>query len=161
MEARITMPSPETDTDLVDSIQSLEKDVFELWKYFEDRADELSDRLWTTGTWLTAILAAILVVPFTAKFIEVQPGNFPLSVGFAFPVILVSLFGIAFGVYALLVLKDIKEHIETNWRKAKYIRKKNWDIAIGFRKSGWRLLRAIISLEVLAFAALLILGLVR
>jgi hypothetical protein len=153
--------SSETDKQLVDSIQRIEKDSLELWKYFEDRADSLIDRLWTTGTWLTAILGAVLTVPFTGKFVEIVSGCFPLKVNHAFPLIVVSLFGLVFGVYALLVLKDIKEHIETNWRRTKYIRIKEWDEAVGFRKPGWNVLRVIVTLEALAFVALLVLGLVK
>ena len=67
------------DKDLIQWVKKADKDLFERWKYFEERADKLK-RLWITGTWLATILSAGLALPFTAKFIQVAEGAKPPAV---------------------------------------------------------------------------------
>ena len=48
----------ESDKELVESLILLTDNRFEVWKYFEERADHLGEQLWTVGIWLMALLAA-------------------------------------------------------------------------------------------------------
>jgi hypothetical protein len=159
VEAVMDDKGPNRDVMLVDSLRAMGSDALGLWKYFEDRADYLADRLWTTGTWLTAILAAVLAVAFSSKTVEVVSEGLPLKVSSPLPLTLIAAFGVAFSIYALAVVIDIKKHIESNWRRAKYIRTNEWDETVGFRKSGWRVLSVIIILELIACVGLLIIAL--
>ena len=146
---------------LVESLAKLPRDRFELWKYFEDRADLLTERLWTTGTWLLGILTAILTLPFAAKFVEVAGGLFPLTVKAHLPLGVVAAFGCACSVYAVLAIADLKDHIESNWRRALYARTEQWDGSVSLprrKTTGWLILLGILILELVAFLGLFVLA---
>src|SRR5262249_29608315 len=66
-----TSTKMERDKQLVDSLLALKDDRFEVWKYFEERANKLGDQLWSTGTWLMALIAATLSPRFVAGFLKV------------------------------------------------------------------------------------------
>ena len=126
---RSSMKAKSSDKKLVNELLLLTPATtkYDLWKYFEDRADRLRERLWTTGTWLVTILIAVLALPFTVKFIQVEvtkPLTFrsvvqsvqspiPLlgvavqSVQSPIPLLGVAVFGLAFSVYAWFVLRDL------------------------------------------------------
>jgi hypothetical protein len=150
--------SPEKDKEVVQSILALDKDKFERWKYFEDRAAQLRERLWTAGTWLATILSAALALPLTAKFLQVGEGATLLAVRSPIPLFCVAVFGLAFSVYSLLVLKDHKEHIETNWQRANFVRTNEYMAPPKFRRRGWTVLWAIIGLQLAAFATFALLA---
>ena len=154
-----------SDKEFVNELLGLTPAKYDLWKYFEDRADRLRERLWTTGTWLTTILIAVLALPFTVKFIQVEATK-PLtlqpavqSVQSPIPLLTVAVFGFAFSVYALFVLHDLQKHIKFNWRMALLARNK--DEKPSFRRTGSIVLRVIIWLQLGAFAVLVFLGVVK
>ena len=153
----------DNDKELIEWLRTVSKDQFEHWKYFEDRANRVSEGLWTTGTWLVAILGAALVLPFTADFIRVVEGAKPLAVQSPIPLFCIAVFGLAFGIYTLLVLNDLRGHIGRNWLRANFVQtgKEN---PPEFRKTGkatWRVLVTLIFLQLAAFAALAILAIIK
>ena len=146
---------------LVKSLIDMEARRYELWKYFEDRADRLAERLWTIGIWLMAVIAATLALPFAAKFVVFPDTGFPIQVGARLPVALISVFGIAFLFYSYAALHDIQHHIIANWRRAIYARELTliegkW---VDRKRHGWLVLLTVGYLALAAFVGLLVLAL--
>src|SRR5687768_12955486 len=111
----------EDDQIQVEALEKLEGSTkFDIWKHFEDRAGQLSEALWSTGTWLMALVGATLAVPFLADFVALAGKGFPIKVESRLPVIAVAAFGIALCLYSYVVLCDIREHIQRNWQRAGY-----------------------------------------
>lgn len=107
----------------VESVQNLDNSSdFELWKFYEERADRLSERLWNTGIWLMTILAAILTTPFAANFV-VPTEKFPFLVVMKMRLTtgLIAIIGMLFCIYAYFALKNMRDHIKRNWDKAKIL----------------------------------------
>ena len=147
--------------ELLQSLRGLDERQFALWKYFEDRADLLTARLWTTGTWLVGILVAVLTLPFAAHFVEATGGVFPLRPLARLPLALIGLFGVALSVFAFLAIADLREHIEQNWTRAMHIRRIEEQEA-GYqaylrqrKKTGWHVLLGIIVLDFIGFLGLI------
>jgi hypothetical protein len=138
---------------LVDSLLSIKNDKYEVWKYFEERADRLNDQLWKIGIWLLSVLATTLSLPFLVPgFIDVSRSTFPIQVKAQVPVALIAASGTAICVYAHIVLLDIRHHIEDNWRRSAYARTGAWKCAgwPGRKRHAWNVL---VSIEFVAFAA--------
>jgi hypothetical protein len=155
------LPTESQDRKLVDSLLALKNDKFEVWKYFEERADRLGDQLWSTGIWLVSILAAALSLSFIVPgFIELSQSGFPMRVRARIPVALIAIFGMAFCVYAYVALLDLRRHIEGNWRRAAYARTGSWEPAnwAGRKRHGWNVLLGIGILAFVGFASLLLLA---
>jgi hypothetical protein len=136
--------------EFVDKIISLEDRRYDLWKYYQGRADAIRERLWAAGTWLAGIIMVILALPFTAKFVELSQGNIPLTVKFPILTLGIAIFGLMFCFYSYFVIIDLQEHIERNWSRADYI-KKNEFIQLRFTKTGKNVLFLIIALQAIAF----------
>ena len=146
----------------VDALKSIQPSQYELWKYFEDRADRLGERLWSVGAWLMTVIAATLTLPFVAKFIETPTAFFQVRVTGRLPVAMIAAFGMLFCIYSYAALRDVREHIESNWRKAGYILNGTWQVSWGGRKShGWNVLLTVGSLGFASFAALFLLAIVN
>jgi hypothetical protein len=94
--------------ELVDSLLKIQENRYEIWKYFEARADQLGERLWTIGIWLMTVVAGTLSLPFAAKFIVFPETGFPIQVSARLPVAIISIFGIAFLLYSYSALRDIQ-----------------------------------------------------
>jgi hypothetical protein len=150
---------------LFKSLADLDDRHFELWRYFEDRADLLTARLWTTGSWLVGILVAVLSLPFAAHFVAVTGGAFPLKPLARLPLALIAIFGVAFSVFAFVAITDLREHIEQNWTRAMHIRRIE-SKETGHRaylqqrkKTGWQVLLGIIVLAFAGFLGLILVAL--
>ncbi len=143
---------------LMKTLLSIKSDKFEVWKYFEDRADRLIERLWSTGTWLMSILIALISLPFVAQFISYKGSWFPITVDHPFPVILIAIFGTVFCVYAYVALSDLREHIEGNWERSMYALTEKWKEPSwkGRKRSGWNILMTFGVCGLLYFVFLLI-----
>ena len=143
---------------LVKSLLSVKNDKFEVWKYFEERADKLGERLWSTGTWLIGLLAATVSLPFAAKFIEFPATGFPVRVTQRIPVAFIAVFGIALCLYSYHALLDLREHIEGNWRRSTYALTDKWEQPDwgGRKRHGWNILLGVGVLALVAFVILLI-----
>jgi len=153
-------PSKNEGIKLVDSLLSIKNDRFEVWKYFEDRADRLGERLWLTGTWLMSLLAATLSLPFVAKLISFPDTGFPIQVPSRIPVVLIALFGILFCLYSYSALHDLRDHIQSNWRRAAYaLTGKSEPTTWGGRKQhGWTVLLLVGILAIGGFTFLLLIA---
>lgn len=150
-------------TNLVETLLSIKNDKFEVWKYFEDRADRLGERLWSTGTWLMSVLTVIISLPFITKFISYDNSGFPITVDRPIPVILISIFGIAFCLYSYVALSDLREHIEGNWRRSRYALTGKWEEPSwgGRKRSAWNILLTAGICGLISFILLLILSFYR
>lgn len=68
-----------------------------------------------------------------------------------------ALLGIFLCSYSYLALRDLREHIESNWRKSGYILDGSWQANWEGRKNhGWRVLLVIGTLAILGFALLIL-----
>jgi hypothetical protein len=151
----------------VEFLGSETEDKFELWKFYDERADKYSERLWTTGTWLMAFLAVIIAVPFSAGYISTKERLD--SIGFVLekpkPVLAVSIFGMVFCGYVIISLLDIKKHIEHNWKRAKMVEQGNHmveEMPLNHRKKqGWNILFVVDILAFFGFSVMLLLSLVK
>jgi hypothetical protein len=150
----------ERDEELLNGLLKLDATNLELWRYFSDRADKFAQQLWTTGTWIFAIMGAVLALPFVAKFIVVDSEQLirfqsrPLA-------ILVCLFGLLLCAYSYVALKDIQEHLERNWERSDLARTGQWQEAdwSGRKSHGWRVLMIFGAGSVVAFVGLIALAL--
>ena len=145
----------------LDAVRGLSPDHFSTWKHYEDRASQLGAELWSIGSWLAALIGATLSLPFVAKFIEpiavypyVKIANRPGTA-------VVAAFGLCLCAYSYVAMSDVREHIQSNWRKAGYVLEGTWQMEWGGRKShGWIVLLATGGLAFTAFSALLIAAIV-
>jgi hypothetical protein len=123
---------------------------------FSDRADKFAQQLWTTGTWIFAIIGAVLALPFAANFIVVSSKHL---IRFEAPLlaIFVCLFGLLLCAYSYVALKDIREHIEGNWRRSDLARTGQWHEADwgGRKLHGWRVLMIFGAGSAAAFVSLI------
>jgi len=149
----------ERDRRLVTCLLSLDNNRFEVWKYFEERADRLGEQLWSTGTWLMALVGATLSLPFAGQFIAAS-GTSLVTVEEKYPVVVIGLVGLLVCVYAFVALDDIRRHIMSNWRRAGLARTGNWKEPTweGQKRFGWTVLVAVLVAAVVAFAVLIALA---
>jgi hypothetical protein len=156
----LTSIKKERDEKLLNDLQVLGANKFEVWHYFSDRADKFAEQLWTTGTWMFGIIAAVVSLPFVAKFVVVDPCRLirfesrPLTV-------LVCIFGLLLCAYSYVALKDIREHIEENWRRSDLARTGQWKQADwgGRKLHGWFVLMIFGVCSAVAFVSLIALAL--
>jgi hypothetical protein len=144
------------------AVVGMTDDKFAKWQYFENRADRLGERLWSVGVWLLALVGAALSLPFVAQFVKpiaVCPWlHIENRVGLA----LLAAFGVLICVYSYFALRDLRDHIESNWRKAGNILEGKWESEWKGRKShGLNVLFAAGVLALIAFLTLLLLALSR
>ena len=113
---------------------------FDLWQYLQNRADNEMQKLWTTGTWLLTLMAAILAVPFTADFIQVVEGESLLKINKTLPVIMLTAFGLFLSFLTWSVLKEYANNIQWLWKTSNYILNPN-EPTYKFRSVGYIVLR--------------------
>lgn len=141
----------------VDAVRRLSPGDFNAWKHYEDRADQLGAELWTIGSWLSALVGATVALPFVAEFISTTPEYPYLRVSNRVGLGVVAVFGLAFCRYAYLAICDVREHIESNWRKAGFVLEGTWQSDWSGRKGhGWKALIAIGWLAILALTAMIL-----
>lgn len=91
-----------------------------LWQFYQNRADQVKDRLWTSGTLHFTILAVIL--GFSAdKCLDLSRAfnNWVINVKL---LIALSVLGLLFSYYRLKFVKNYGKHINSNWDKADELR---------------------------------------
>jgi hypothetical protein len=143
----------------VEALKAIQPDKFELWKYYEDRADHLGERMWTIGLWLMTVVTATLSLPFVAKLVA-PISSFPyLKSKNCIAVSLVAIFGGLLCVYSYASIHDLKEHIESNWRRAGSVLDGSWQSTWSGRKEhGWKVLLSVGTLAAAGFLGLLLLA---
>jgi predicted ester cyclase len=92
-----------------------ENDYLELWKFFQNRADDIKGRLWTTIIWHYTVLTGLLI------FIIDRFMKFELSgtIGAIF-----SFLGFIFCFLTIRFITEYGEHINSNWDRANSLKKK-------------------------------------
>jgi hypothetical protein len=124
-------PTPkQRDEERITELLELDPRRFEVWRYFSDRADKFAEQLWTTGTWMLGIIAAVLFLPFVAKFVVVDAANL-IKFESRNLTMLVCVFGIMLCGYAYTALLDIRQHLQRNWERSDLALTDNW------QKSDW------------------------
>lgn len=100
----------------IDALRILDARRFEVWSFFEHRADEIKSRLWTTATWLIALKGALLGFILSQNFVVFEGPGIKL----ANPLIvsLLSGLGVALVILTWTVVDDMASHIRLNWRRA-------------------------------------------
>jgi hypothetical protein len=108
---------------LVDAVQTAggsimsykieDDDYLDLWKYFQERADNVKEAMFNSVTWSVGFVAAILGFIMTT-----QVNVADLSVAAPKAVIGVSLIGLLLCVYSWIVVLESKKHIRRNWHYA-------------------------------------------
>lgn len=148
-----------TSKERLNKVREMSADTFAVWKHYEERADHLGEQLWSTGAWLIALVGATLSLPFLAKLVTQLPSPPYIRIENRVAVAIIALFGLFLCSYSYLALRDLREHIESNWRKSGYILDGSWQASWKGRKNhGWRVLLVIGTLALLGFALLLILA---
>ena len=105
--------------EFVESLLTLNDREYDIWKYFEERANKLVNHLWSIGILTMSVIGVTLSLPFLAPdFIALSP----IRVVSPLPVIFISLAGSLICVFGHKVLFDIRKHILDNWTHAIYIR---------------------------------------
>ncbi len=126
-----------------------EGNKFEIYKFYQDRADHVKDRLWSAGTWLLTVMGVVVAIPFTASFIEFEKSFLPLKVINDIPVIALGIFGLFLCLYSWFVINEFKQHVEMLWDGADHLIGLNTDtFQVKFRSKAYLILR----IGVLVFA---------
>ena len=108
--------------EIVDKLVELnDGNKFEIYKFYEDRADHVRDRLWSAGTWLLTVMGVVVAIPFTASFIEFEKSFPPLKVINNIPVIVLGIFGLFLCLYSWFVINEFKQHVEMLWGGADHL----------------------------------------
>jgi hypothetical protein len=116
-ESAMTASSTNTYDDLLRNLaNSQQKDNrVELYKFHNERTEEIRTRLWTALTWLAGVQGAILALQ-QQQFVEGVniKGSLPsfmLAVGLA-------VVGFVLAFYMILIVEDGTKHIESNWHSS-------------------------------------------
>ena len=137
----------------------MQRENFEVWRYFEERADQIGQQLWSSGTWIMCVVAATLA----ADFIGASDQYFSLAFESRIPPAVVSAFGVALCMYSYFALTDLHEHMQKNWQRANFARKGTWERAEFTRakRHGWKLLLWSGRFSFVSFFLMLLLALIR
>jgi len=158
------MTEPETsekkDRATIAELLALGASKVDVWRYFSDRADRFAEQLWATGTWMLGIIAAVLSLPFVAKFAVVDPSNF-IKFESRILTAVVCIFGIMLCCYCYTSLTDIRQHLQRNWERSDLARSDVWRRSDwgGAKLRGWRILMFFGGCALIAFVGLLALAL--
>ncbi|GJM35872.1 MAG: hypothetical protein DHS20C18_48730 [Saprospiraceae bacterium] len=108
------------------------KDHLDLWKYFQDHADHIKERLWTLTAWLLALLTGLLGfitkngMQFGAD--RIVDGQVKPFVTDPVLVCVLSILGLILCGYMYLLQDAYGNHILSNWEKANRILAKYPDL---------------------------------
>jgi hypothetical protein len=91
------------------------------------------------GAWLIALVGATLSLPFVGSLVKHLPSQPHLQIENRVAVAGIAIFGIMLYAYSYIALRDLRDHIESNWRKSGYVLEGTWQADWRERKShGWR-----------------------
>lgn len=91
---------------------------YDLWKFYQGRVELLKDRLWTMGTWMMAILGAILAI-IIDKYVITESWPPVKASGFLF---FLAILGLVLAGYSYKIIGEYTEHIQSNMWGADYLR---------------------------------------
>jgi hypothetical protein len=99
--------------------------LYDLWKYYSTKADDLKDKLWTTGTWLIALIGGLLALLINTDVVKFRNGFIQIiEVDPACVAIVISCMGALIAFYSSHVIRDFRKHVVQNWWRAKYVLKR-------------------------------------
>jgi hypothetical protein len=101
----------------LDQLRRLDGRDYDVWKFFESRADQIKMQLWTTSTWLIALQGGLLAFTIGDRLSTVSADGTILP-KIPLLVTLVSGLGLALSVLTLAVAMDAARHIRRNWDRA-------------------------------------------
>jgi hypothetical protein len=140
-------------------------DYLELWKYFQERADDIKEAMFRTITWTTGIAAALLAFMFTS-LISFDPAKAKISHFVA--ALAAAVGGLIVCFYSVLALREARKHIQANWDRADFCEKHVRGLQTIIRGDGrkprrktimpiWWQLGIVVALFAFAFVGLLVL----
>lgn len=95
---------------------------YDLWKYFQGRADIVKARLWTTVTWLISAQVGFLALLFSADILAfTEETRTQIAICLPIPAFVLCLFGFGLSAYSLFVICDSFKHMAWNWLRANLI----------------------------------------
>lgn len=89
-------------------------DYLGLWKYFQDRADNVKGAMFQTVTWSLGFAGAIL------SFIIAQLDPADLDAQAPKTMIGLAVVGVILCTYSYILLRESRKHIRRNWDRADY-----------------------------------------
>lgn len=102
----------------INQLRNLDIRNFEVWQFFESRADEIKGRLWTTATWLITLKGALLAFILSERMVQIDSTGVGLKPKFPAVVTMLSGLGLAFTILTLAIVDDMVKHIRRNWQRA-------------------------------------------
>lgn len=92
----------------------------DLWKWFQDDAARVKDKMWTISAAFYTIFTAFL--GFIGKYLKDEDGG--ISVDQPILVASVSLTGAILSVYAMYMISQYGRHLVSGWNRADYIKRR-------------------------------------
>lgn len=92
---------------------------FEIWQFFEKRADDIKATLWTTATWLVALKSALLAFMLgDERIMQFTNDGLGLTPSVPTVVLVLSALGLALAFLTWGIVGDIAGHVRSNWLRA-------------------------------------------
>jgi hypothetical protein len=137
-----------------------DEDHLDLWKYFQGRADDIKQAMFTTLTWTLGLASGLLGVIFVSVTTLDQEKS---AIGLGELMVSAALSGLAICSYAWLALSESARHIQGNWKRADRSRANIEGLTDILAAGGpqappikiWVQLRIVVALYVIAFLAVL------
>ena len=103
----------------MERLRNLDDRNFEIWKFFETRADNLKGSLWTTVTWLVTLKSALLAFMLSdQRVMQFTNAGFGLAPSVPTLVFVLSALGLSLAFLTWALVEDIARHIRSNWLRA-------------------------------------------
>lgn len=102
----------------IEELRTLEPRDFEIWRFFEHRADEIKGSLWATATWLVTLKSALLAFTLSDRILEFTDSGIPVKPLHPLVVLMLSGLGLALVMLTFTIVDDIVKHIHINWYRA-------------------------------------------
>jgi hypothetical protein len=99
---------------------------YDLWKFYQDRADTIRARLWTIGTWLVALISALAALAHQGDIIGLRPGFPGIAILLPWPAFFIAMMGLILVILTLFIVFDNLKHIVNNFTYANYISSEQW-----------------------------------
>lgn len=138
--------------DRLKQIRHLDEKGWNLWKFSQDRVNEIRAGLWTIGTWLVALMGALLAFAHQGKVIQLQ-SEFPgVAVLEPWPAGFLAFAGVMLVVLLCSIVWYSSNHVLDNFAAADWLR-----TGVYSRASSLRSLKSIAGASALAVIALVFL----
>jgi hypothetical protein len=111
-------PNPTEQSGLTADLEVLRNDEYKYkqWEYFSQHADDIKDRMWSTGTWLITLQTALLAYMVSQGFVVFDEPT--LKIVKPFLTRYASIIGVLLSIYSIIVMSDYIKHIHDNWNRS-------------------------------------------